>query len=414
MKLMQKLNKKIFSYFVCIFIIYMTGIVLGHFFRERSILIFLISSILVSILFYILARRLAIENSKRWEKTRESLSMEREKLRTHLQFSTRGRAVFSPHRKEISSNVLFIQLLNMISDQRVEHSAKFFDMPEVYDIVEFLDNKQLDGSKDTVTKEVRFSKNDFHFVVSCVIFADKSFEVTIHDVTKEEEQSILKRQLAQNVSHELKTPISSIQGFTETLINNPNMDEEKKAFYIKRCHAQAVRLTSLLHDISMLNKLDESSESFEMVEINIAEVVEGVKQDVSLALEDKNMHIEAELPKELIIKGNTLQIYSIFRNLIDNSILHAGVGTTVFIECYRTDSEYIYLSVADNGVGVESKHLNKIFDRFYRVDKGRSRKLGGTGLGLSIVKNSIQFHQGRISAKNRKGGGIEFLFTLHK
>lgn len=411
---MQKLNKKIFSYFVCIFIIYMTGIVLGYFFRERSILIFLISSILVSILFYILARRLAIENSKRWEKTRESLSMEREKLRTHLQFSTRGRAVFSPHRKEISSNVLFIQLLNMISDQRVEHSAKFFDMPEVYDIVEFLDNKQLDGSKDTVTKEVRFSKNDFHFVVSCVIFADKSFEVTIHDVTKEEEQSILKRQLAQNVSHELKTPISSIQGFTETLINNPNMDEEKKAFYIKRCHAQAVRLTSLLHDISMLNKLDESSDSFEMVDINITEVVEGVKQDVSLALEEKNMHIEAELPKELIIKGNTLQIYSIFRNLIDNSILHAGVGTTVFIECYRTDSEYIYLSVADNGVGVESKHLNKIFDRFYRVDKGRSRKLGGTGLGLSIVKNSIQFHQGRISAKNRKGGGIEFLFTLHK
>ena len=392
----------------------MTGIVLGYFFRERSILIFLISSILVSILFYILARRLAIENSKRWEKTRESLSMEREKLRTHLQFSTRGRAVFSPHRKEISSNVLFIQLLNMISDQRVEHSAKFFDMPEVYDIVEFLDNKQLDGSKDTVTKEVRFSKNDFHFVVSCVIFADKSFEVTIHDVTKEEEQSILKRQLAQNVSHELKTPISSIQGFTETLINNPNMDEEKKAFYIERCHAQAVRLTSLLHDISMLNKLDESSESFEMVDINITEVVEGVKQDVSLALEEKNMHIEAELPKELIIKGNTLQIYSIFRNLIDNSILHAGVGTTVFIECYRTDSEYIYLSVADNGVGVESKHLNKIFDRFYRVDKGRSRKLGGTGLGLSIVKNSIQFHQGRISAKNRKGGGIEFLFTLHK
>ena len=411
---MQKLNKKIFSYFVCIFLIYMTGIILGYFFRERSILIFLISSILVSILFYILARRLAIENSKRWEKTRESLSMEREKLRTHLQFSTRGRAVFSPHRKEISSNVLFIQLLNMISDQRVEHSAKFFDMPEVYDIVEFLDNKQLDGSKDTVTKEVRFSKNDFHFVVSCVIFADKSFEVTIHDVTKEEEQSILKRQLAQNVSHELKTPISSIQGFTETLINNPNMDEGKKAFYIERCHAQAVRLTSLLHDISMLNKLDESSDSFEMVEINITEVVEGVKQDVSLALEEKNMHIEAELPKELIIKGNTLQIYSIFRNLIDNSILHAGVGTTVFIECYRTDSEYIYLSVADNGVGVESKHLNKIFDRFYRVDKGRSRKLGGTGLGLSIVKNSIQFHQGRISAKNRKGGGIEFLFTLHK
>ena len=164
----------------------------------------------------------------------------------------------------------------------------------------------------------------------------------------------------------------------------------------------------------MLNKLDESSDSFEMDAINILEVVESVTQDVSLVLEEKNMHVDVNIPADVTINGNMLQIYSIFRNLIDNSILYAGIGTTIFIECYRIDSEFIYLSVADNGVGVDSKHLNKIFDRFYRVDKGRSRKLGGTGLGLSIVKNAIQFHQGRISAKNRKGGGVEFLFTLHK
>ena len=391
----------------------MTGTILGYVFRERSILIFLISSIIVSIVFYILARRLAIENSKRWEKTRESLYMEREKLRTHLQFSTRGRAVFSPYRKEISSNELFIQLLNMICDEKVKYSENFFNLPEVQDIVEFLDNKQVDPSKETDSKEVRFSKNDYHFIVTSVIFPDKSFEITIDDITVEEDQAILKRQLAQNVSHELKTPISSILGFTETLINNPNMDEEKKLFFLERCHTQAVRLTNLLQDISMLNKLDESSDSFEMVDINITELVNNVAQDVSLALEEKNMHIETTLPDELNIKGNTLQIYSIFRNLIDNSILYAGVGSTIFIECYRKDSEYLYFSVADNGVGVDSKHLNKIFDRFYRVDKGRSRKLGGTGLGLSIVKNAIHFHQGRISAKNRKGGGLEFLFNLH-
>lgn len=411
---MQKLNKKIVSYFVCIFLIYATGIVLGYFFRERTILIFLICCILASIVFYILARRLAIENSKRYEKTRESLYMEREKIRTHLQFSTRGRAVFSPYRKETSSNELFIQLLNMMSDEKVKYSEVIFELPEISDIVEFLDNKQVDKIKETDSLEVRFSKYDYHFRVTCVIFADKSFEITIDDVTAEEDQAILKKQLAQNVSHELKTPISSILGFTETLINNPNMDEEKKMFFIERCHTQAVRLTNLLQDISMLNKLDESSDSFEMVDINISKLIEDVTQDVSLALEEKNMHIETTLPEELVIKGNTLQIYSIFRNLIDNSILYAGVGTTIFIECYRKDKEYLYFSVADNGVGVDSKHLNKIFDRFYRVDKGRSRKLGGTGLGLSIVKNAILFHQGRISAKNRKGGGIEFLFTLHK
>ena len=411
---MQKLNKKIVSYFVCIFLIYATGIVLGYFFRERTILIFLICCILASIVFYILARRLAIENSKRYEKTRESLYMEREKIRTHLQFSTRGRAVFSPYRKETSSNELFIQLLNMMSDEKVKYSEVIFELPEISDIVEFLDNKQVDKIKETDSLEVRFSKNDYHFRVTCVIFADKSFEITIDDVTAEEDQAILKKQLAQNVSHELKTPISSILGFTETLINNPNMDEEKKMFFIERCHTQAVRLTNLLQDISMLNKLDESSDSFEMVDINISKLIEDVTQDVSLALEEKNMHIETTLPEELVVKGNTLQIYSIFRNLIDNSILYAGVGTTIFIECYRKDKEYLYFSVADNGVGVDSKHLNKIFDRFYRVDKGRSRKLGGTGLGLSIVKNAILFHQGRISAKNRRGGGLEFLFTLHR
>ncbi len=410
---MKKLNKKILSYFVCILLIYTAGLIFGYFHRTNTYIIFIVSAIIASILFYILAKRLAIENSKRWEKTKESLNMEREKLRTHLQFSTRGRAVFSPYRKEISSNELFIQLLNMISDEKVKYSEVIFELPEISDIVEFLDNKQVDKIKETDSLEVRFSKNDYHFIVTCVIFADKSFEITIDDVTAEEDQAILKKQLTQNVSHELKTPISSILGFTETLINNPNMDEEKKMFFIERCHTQAVRLTNLLQDISMLNKLDESSDSFEMVDINISKLIEDVTQDVSLALEEKNMHIETTLPEELVIKGNTLQIYSIFRNLIDNSILYAGVGTTISIECYRKDKEYLYFSVADNGVGVDSQHLNKIFDRFYRVDKGRSRKLGGTGLGLSIVKNAIHFHQGRISAKNRRGGGLEFLFTLH-
>ena len=411
---MKKLNQKIFSYFVCILLIYTAGLIFGYFHRSNTYIIFIVSAIIASILFYILAKRLAIENSKRWEKTKESLNMEREKLRTHLQFSTRGRAVFSPYRKEISSNELFIQLLNMISDEKVKYTEVFFELPEVSDIIEFLDNKQVDEIKETDSIEVRFSKNDYHFVLNCVLFADKSFEITIDDITKEEDQAIIKKQLTQNVSHELKTPISSILGFTETLISNPDMDEEKKLFFIKRCHVQAVRLTNLLQDISMLNKLDESSESFELDDINISDIINGVAQDVSLALEEKNMHIEINVPEDIMMKGNTLQIYSIFRNLIDNSILHAGLGTTIFIECYRTDLEYLYFSVADNGVGVDSQHLNKIFDRFYRVDKGRSRKLGGTGLGLSIVKNAVQFHQGRISAKNRKGGGLEFLFTLKR
>ena len=105
-------------------------------------------------------------------------------------------------------------------------------------------------------------------------------------------------------------------------------------------------------------------------------------------------------------------VYSIFRNLIDNSISYAGRGTTIFINCFRSDEKFLYISFSDNGVGVDDKYLNRLFERFYRIDKGRSRKLGGTGLGLSIVKNAVVLHGGSISVKNRVEGGLEFIFTL--
>ena len=107
-------------------------------------------------------------------------------------------------------------------------------------------------------------------------------------------------------------------------------------------------------------------------------------------------------------------LYSIFRNLIDNSIAYAGYNTEITINCYHTDNQHYYISFADNGVGVEEAHLNRLFERFYRVDKGRSRKLGGTGLGLAIVKNAVLFHGGEIMAKNAQGGGLDILFTLRK
>jgi two-component system OmpR family sensor kinase len=114
------------------------------------------------------------------------------------------------------------------------------------------------------------------------------------------------------------------------------------------------------------------------------------------------------------IRGNYSLIYSIFRNLMDNSIAYAGTYIQVTINCFREDENHYYFSFADTGVGVGSEHLQRLFERFYRVDKGRSRKMGGTGLGLAIVKNAILIHGGNISAKRNQGGGLEFIFTLSK
>lgn len=355
-----------------------------------------------------------IRSYQKLERTQKALDMEREKLWAHLRLSKRGLCIFSPQRKEILSNELFIQYANFISDRPIQYSEKIFDIPELFDIVEFFDDKQRDYKNVLETKTMEVHKNDRILVVHGIVFPDKSCEITIDDITEREEQALLKRQLTQNISHELKTPVSSIQGFMETIINNPGMDPDKREFFIERCHAQAIRLSYLLQDISMLNKLDEGSGIFDRDDINLNDVIQNVLKDVSLELEEKNITTEVNLPCNATIKGNMSLLYSIFRNLVDNTLHYAGSDISIQINCFRVDNEFLHFSYADTGIGVDSKHLNHLFERFYRVDKGRSRKLGGTGLGLAIVKNAILFHQGRISAKHHPGGGLEFVFSLRK
>ena len=165
----------------------------------------------------------------------------------------------------------------------------------------------------------------------------------------------------------------------------------------------------------MLNRLDESSDLFDKDELNLSSLIAHTIDESSMAIEAKKMHITTMgISPDMCIKGNNSLLYSIFRNLIDNSIAYAGEGCTITINCYHNDDNYYYFSFADNGIGVEEAHLHRLFERFYRVDKGRSRKLGGTGLGLAIVKNAVLFHRGEIMAKNAQGGGLDILFTLRK
>lgn len=224
----------------------------------------------------------------------------------------------------------------------------------------------------------------------------------------------MKRQLTQNVAHELKTPVSSIQGYLETIISNPQLPDDKRQFFLERCYSQSTRLTGLLRDISVLNRLDEASEMFELSEVNIQKLVGEIEKECSKEMEEKKITTEVALPGNPTIYGNYSLLYSIFRNLYDNAIAYAGEGIHITVSCYKEDPKFYYFSFSDNGVGVSEEHVNRIFERFYRVDKGRSRKVGGTGLGLSIVKNGVNFHKGQISAKSGLGKGMTFFFTLKK
>jgi signal transduction histidine kinase len=230
----------------------------------------------------------------------------------------------------------------------------------------------------------------------------------------EKEKNRIKKQLTQNINHELKTPVSSIHGYLETIIRNPDISKEQMLDFIKKSYAQTDRLSQLLKDVATLTRIDEANSALiEKQTVDINEIIVEIINDVALLPADKRMRISTNINKPIIVQGNPTLLHSIFRNLTDNAITHSG-GRDIFIKIINeTEKDYMF-SFSDNGIGVEQKHLSRIFERFYRIDTGRSRKLGGTGLGLSIVKNAIIFHRGTITAKASESGGLEFIFNIRK
>ena len=241
-------------------------------------------------------------------------------------------------------------------------------------------------------------------------------KVSMYDKLRdsEEDKTRLKRQLTQNVAHELKTPVSSIQGYLETIVSNPDIDKETKDQFIQRCYAQSRRLSSLLADISTLNKLDDAPQEYEFQPVNIPDLLQSIQRDVSMQMEAKHVTFRALVDPEVAVDGNPSLLYSIFRNLTDNSIAYGGEGVTITVQVLSESADFYTFSFSDNGPGVASEHIPNLFERFYRIDKGRSSKMGGTGLGLAIVKNSVLLHHGNISVRLGIAGGLEFVFTLPK
>lgn len=344
--------------------------------------------------------------------TKAQVDNERDKLISHIQVTQEGLAIFSSDKKEILANSNFIQYTNIISDIHLESSNEIFDLPEFSEITDFVDSGS--GNQNSEKKSIIIEKNSRVFSVQCVVFQDDTFEITINDITVQNNEMELKRHLTQNISHELKTPVASIMGYMESILANPDLEPSRQKFFIERSFKQASRLRDLLQDISTLNKLDDGRRSIRKDECNLSDIVGEVLNDLQLEIEQKKFVVQKNIPSQLPINGNKSLLYSIFRNLLDNSLAYAGENISIEINCYREDELFYYFTVSDNGVGVGEEHLSKLFERFYRVDKGRTRKLGGTGLGLAIVKNAVMFHSGNISAKKSPVSGLSFLFSLKK
>ncbi len=243
-----------------------------------------------------------------------------------------------------------------------------------------------------------------------VIERDKQHEKALFE---QQEKIRIKRQLTNNINHELKTPVAAILVCLETIMDHPELTEEKKAEFLQRCYTSADRLRLLLNDVSLITQMEDGSAAIIKTNVSLATVIAQAVNDADIDHPDSEMKITTNLPDgELNLKANGQILVSVFRNLIDNAIEYSG-GKQIDITV--TDCGDAYSVVfGDDGSGVSEEHLPHLFERFYRIDDGRSRKLGGTGLGLSIVKNAVLLHGGNISVINRKSGGLEFDFTLKK
>lgn len=252
--------------------------------------------------------------------------------------------------------------------------------------------------------------------------ADEANRLRLEATEAERRNRQLKQEMTSNIAHELKTPVSSIRGYLEILLGDKPVDEERRRHYLQRSYSQTLRLSDLIQDVSVINKLEESADLFPRTEVDAAAVAQEAIGDLSDKAEAAGISVSNNLPA-MPLQGNHELLYCIFRNLVENSIAYAGEDINIVLETYEPirnsdlrppASDLYYIHYYDTGKGVADEYLSRLFDRFVRIDEGRSRQNGGTGLGLSIVKHSVLFHGGEIYAKNRTEGGLEFFFSLKK
>ncbi|MDR1340209.1 MAG: two-component sensor histidine kinase [Prevotellaceae bacterium] len=351
-----------------------------------------------------------MENYRQLDESKKEIALEREKLLQHVYSSEEGLCFFSADRSVEFYNGLFVQYLNVITDLANSDPASVFSDVSFDRIRSFLSNREAPDNYF----ETQIDRHGKNFAVRTNVFDDKSFEIIINDVTKQEKTRRLKQEMTGNITHELRTPVTGIRGCLETILER-RLDPDKKDYFIKSAYNQVLTLSELIRDMSLITKMEEAPQSFRSEDVNVADLLKNLKNELEIQLQEKNIRMNWDFSENVAVRGNANLLYSIFRNLTDNVIRYAGTDIDIMISKFNEDRNFYYFSYSDNGAGIpDEQHLNRIFERFYRVNEGRTRDTGGSGLGLSIVKNAVAFHKGTIVAKNKAGGGLEFLFKLQK
>ncbi len=363
-------------------------------------------------------KRLETVNSA-WEKTVQQISRERDNLQKVL--------------NEMTEGVLVVDERNRI--RMVNDALKtLFSLPQEIlgkSLLEIIRHSELEeAARQTI--ETGKSKT---FELTLPSSSQKSFEVNVvpmisawrdhsgdtkgygamvvfHDISRLKELERIRQDFVANVSHELRTPLTTIKGYAETLLEGA-LKEESAPSFVQVILKHTDRLTKIVEDLLMISKIESQESQLSLEPLSLSEILEETLEVVAENAKKKKIPIiTSGLPDSLLVKADRKYLEQILINLLDNAIKYNREGGKIVISATLTPQNDVEVAIQDNGIGIPKEDIPRIFERFYRVDKGRSKELGGTGLGLSIVKHLVQAQGGKVWAESQPGEGSTFYFTL--
>jgi two-component system phosphate regulon sensor histidine kinase PhoR len=352
----------------------------------------------------------------------EEISKEKDYLQTILKGMTEGVLVVDGKGRILLVNDALRRLLSLSSDV----SDK---MP-----LEIIRNAELEGAirkaiqdGENIALELDLNKSGEKTIeinVVSILSSNKRTDednegirgaiAVFHDITRLKQLEKIRQDFVANVSHELRTPLTTIKGYAETLLEGA-LKEDQAFQFVQVIKRHTDRLTKIVEDLLMLSRIETKEFQLRMEAIPLRDFIDDVVEFVKEPAEKKEISLSRnEIPSSLAVQADRDYLEQILINLLDNAVKYTPEGGKVIVSAIEKDSKEIQFSVEDNGIGIPKEDLSRIFERFYRVDKGRSKELGGTGLGLSIVKHLVQAHGGRVWVESQIGKGSTFYLTLPK
>ncbi len=337
------------------------------------------------------------------------VTRQKKQIETILQYMTDGIIAFNLEGEVIHINPAAIKLLTIAQKKNTfDEIFKNIDAEINLEKIIYLEN--------WTTSEKRININDKYLKIFFAPFKNEldrpaGVIVLIQDITEHVKLDNMRKEFIADVSHELKTPLTSILGYAETLANS-EYDVEMQEKFLKVITSEAVRMTKLVNDLLTLSKYDNPDTRWEKVEFNLGELVKSCQENLQIEIDRKKQKVECFVTANVpMVYADKDGIERVILNILSNSIKYTEEGGTIkiYVGFVYNDA---YIKIIDNGIGIPEEDLERIFERFYRVDKARTRKMGGTGLGLSIAKEILDKNNCRIDIKSQVGKGTEVVITI--